>query len=78
MSRSGRRRWRSQLRDVPSREVSRLLAEEALFASHGDFYATTVVERLGLAEQGLVRVGLACYSTRRGSGPAGGGGAADC
>ncbi len=51
------------VRDLPSREVSRLLAEEALFASHGDFYATTVVERLGVAEQGLLRAGLACYST---------------
>jgi selenocysteine lyase/cysteine desulfurase len=31
--------------------------------SNGDFYASTVVERLGHAEDGLVRVGLALYST---------------
>jgi cysteine desulfurase family protein (TIGR01976 family) len=42
-------------------EVSRALAERALFASHGDFYAQTVVERLGV--EALVRVGCACYTT---------------
>ena len=31
--------------------------------AHGDFYATTVVERLGLVEEGLVRAGCACYTT---------------
>lgn len=36
---------------------------QGLFASHGDFYATTVVERLGLAREGLVRIGCACYTT---------------
>jgi cysteine desulfurase family protein (TIGR01976 family) len=41
--------------------VSRALAERALFASHGDFYAQTVVERLGV--ESLVRVGCACYTT---------------
>jgi cysteine desulfurase family protein (TIGR01976 family) len=42
--------------------VVRQLAERALFLSHGDFYATTVVERLGL-RQGLIRAGCACYTT---------------
>lgn len=42
-------------------EVSRALAARALFASHGDFYAQTVVERLGV--EALVRVGCACYTT---------------
>jgi cysteine desulfurase family protein (TIGR01976 family) len=46
-----------------SEEVVVALAEQAVFASHGDFYATTVVERLGLAEEGLVRIGCACYTT---------------
>lgn len=46
-----------------SEEVARGLAGRGLFVSHGDFYATTVVERLGLQEQGLVRVGCACYTT---------------
>lgn len=46
-----------------SEQVAVALAEQGVFASHGDFYATTVVERLGLAEEGLVRVGCACYTT---------------
>jgi cysteine desulfurase family protein (TIGR01976 family) len=49
--------------DVPSTEVSRRLASRGLFLSHGDFYAATVVERLGLGEEGLVRAGCACYTT---------------
>jgi len=31
--------------------------------SHGDFYALTVLERLGLVEEGLVRAGCACYTS---------------
>ncbi len=46
-----------------SDDVARRLADEALFASSGDFYATTLVERLGRAGEGLVRVGCACYTT---------------
>lgn len=49
--------------NVPSTEVARRLAERGLFASHGDFYAQTVIERLGLAPEGLVRVGCACYTS---------------
>ena len=48
---------------VASTEVARRLAERGLFASHGDFYAQTVIERLGLAPEGLVRVGCACYTS---------------
>ena len=48
---------------VPSTEVSRRLATRGLFLSHGDFYAATVVERLGLGAEGLVRAGGACYTT---------------
>jgi cysteine desulfurase family protein (TIGR01976 family) len=47
----------------PSNEAARQLAEKGLFLSHGDFYAATVVERLGLAEDGLLRAGCACYTT---------------
>lgn len=50
------------VRDVASTEVARRLSERGLFASHGDFYAATVIERLGLAPEGLVRVGCACYT----------------
>ena len=48
---------------VTSTDVARRLAEKGLFLSHGDFYAATVVERLGLGEEGLVRAGCACYTT---------------
>jgi cysteine desulfurase family protein (TIGR01976 family) len=51
------------VKNYPSREISRELSEKAVFASHGNFYAATVVEKLGLAEQGLVRAGCACYTT---------------
>lgn len=47
----------------PARAVSVALARRGVFASHGDFYASTVVQRLGLAAQGLVRAGAACYTT---------------
>lgn len=46
-----------------SKTVARRLAERAVFVSHGDFYAATVVERLGVQESGLVRAGCACYTT---------------
>jgi cysteine desulfurase family protein (TIGR01976 family) len=51
------------VRGVPSPEVARRLAERGVFVSHGDFYAATVVERLGLDKAGLVRAGCACYTT---------------
>lgn len=51
------------VRGIPSRAVAERLATRAVFVSHGDFYATTVVERLGLADDGLVRAGAACYTT---------------
>jgi len=45
-----------------AQRVARSLAERAVFVSHGDFYATTVVERL-TGGAGLVRAGCACYTT---------------
>jgi len=47
----------------PSREVAAALAQRAVFVSHGDFYATTVAERLGHGQDGLVRAGCAAYTT---------------
>lgn len=44
-------------------EVSRHLASRGIFVSHGDFYASTVVQRLGCSPLGLIRVGCACYTT---------------
>ena len=51
------------VKNHPSIEVSRFLVGRGIFASHGDFYAATVVERLGVASEGLVRAGAACYTT---------------
>jgi cysteine desulfurase family protein (TIGR01976 family) len=51
------------VRGRTSEDVARSLAERAVFVSNGDFYATTVVRRLGHAEDGLVRAGCACYTT---------------
>jgi len=39
------------------------LAERGLFASHGDFYASTVAARLGVEEEGLLRIGCMAYTT---------------
>jgi selenocysteine lyase/cysteine desulfurase len=43
--------------------VAEALARRAVFVSSGDFYAWTVVQRLGHANDGLVRAGCACYTT---------------
>jgi cysteine desulfurase family protein (TIGR01976 family) len=48
---------------VSSESVAATLAEKGLFASNGDFYASTVVEKLGLAEVGLLRIGCGIYTT---------------
>jgi cysteine desulfurase family protein (TIGR01976 family) len=48
---------------VASTEAARRFAEKGLFLSHGDFYAATVVTRLGLEPEGLIRAGCACYTT---------------
>jgi cysteine desulfurase family protein (TIGR01976 family) len=50
------------VKNTASTEVARRLSARGLFASHGDFYAQTVVDRLGLQPEGLVRVGCACYT----------------
>jgi cysteine desulfurase family protein (TIGR01976 family) len=49
--------------DVASTEVARRLATRGVYLSHGDFYAHTVVARLGLEPEGLVRAGCACYTS---------------
>jgi selenocysteine lyase/cysteine desulfurase len=48
---------------VQSEAVAIALAERGVFVSHGDFYATTVIERLGHGADGVVRAGCACYTT---------------
>jgi cysteine desulfurase family protein (TIGR01976 family) len=47
----------------PAPEVATHLERRGIFASHGNFYAATVAERLGHARDGLVRLGCACYTT---------------
>jgi cysteine desulfurase family protein (TIGR01976 family) len=50
--------------DRPADSVADALADEAVFVSTGDFYATTVVKRYGLSpKEGLVRAGCAAYTT---------------
>jgi len=51
------------LKGQPSLAVAEFLAQRGVFASNGDFYALTVVERLELADEGLLRAGCACYTT---------------
>ena len=47
---------------VPSITVAKKLAERGVFVSHGDFYATTAVEKLVPNSSGLIRIGCACYT----------------
>lgn len=46
---------------MDSHDVARKLAERAIFASSGDFYATTVLDRFGV--ESFLRVGCGCYTT---------------
>jgi cysteine desulfurase family protein (TIGR01976 family) len=49
-----------------SDDVAVALAERGLFVSHGDFYAATIIKRLGergVGEDGVVRVGCSAYTT---------------
>ena len=44
-------------------EVAERLVDRGLFLSNGDFYAATVIERIGRVKDGVVRAGCACYTT---------------
>jgi selenocysteine lyase/cysteine desulfurase len=49
---------------IAPQAMSRALGDEGIATWHGDFYATGLVERLGLAEEGgLLRIGLMHYNT---------------
>jgi len=50
------------LRGHTTDDVAIAFAKEGVFISNGDFYAATIVDRLGLMPEGLVRVGCACYT----------------
>ena len=51
------------LSGVNSEQVAVALADDACFVSNGDFYATTVAKLLGKEQEGVVRIGAACYTT---------------
>jgi cysteine desulfurase family protein (TIGR01976 family) len=51
------------MRGVKTDDIATALAKRGVFVSNGDFYAATIVERLGLVPDGLLRVGCSCYTT---------------
>jgi cysteine desulfurase family protein (TIGR01976 family) len=51
------------LKGHASHDVAARLVDDGLFVSSGDFYAQTLVERLGHGADGLIRIGCACYTT---------------
>lgn len=48
--------------DVSSETMARRLGRAGIYVSHGDFYAHTVVQRLGRQPDGILRAGCACYT----------------
>jgi selenocysteine lyase/cysteine desulfurase len=48
---------------LASSDAAESLARRGLYLSSGDFYAWTVVQRLGHASDGLIRAGCACYTS---------------
>jgi len=51
------------LRGHSTNDIARALARKGVFVSNGDFYAMTVIERIGQAADGVVRIGCSCYTT---------------
>jgi cysteine desulfurase family protein (TIGR01976 family) len=49
---------------VHPEQATAALARHGVFVTHGDFYATTVVARLGFGEGGILRAGCMAYTTR--------------
>jgi cysteine desulfurase family protein (TIGR01976 family) len=55
-----------KISNTSSDDVAVALAKRGLFVSHGDFYAATIIKRLGergVGEDGVVRVGCSAYTT---------------
>ena len=49
----------------PAAEIAQCLAKKGLFVWAGDFYATSMIDALGLRDRGgLVRIGIAPYNTK--------------
>jgi cysteine desulfurase family protein (TIGR01976 family) len=51
------------MKGMKTNDIARALAKDGLFVSNGDFYAATVIERIGQGADGVVRVGCSCYTT---------------
>ena len=49
--------------DIGSELLARRLGQSGIYVSHGDFYAHTVIARLGRQPDGVVRAGCACYTS---------------
>ena len=49
---------------ISPRAVAERLGRRGIAVWDGDFYATGLIERLGLAPDGVVRIGLTHYNTR--------------
>jgi len=49
--------------DLSSEALARQLGRAGIYLSHGDFYAHTVVQRLGRQPDGIARAGCACYTS---------------
>jgi cysteine desulfurase family protein (TIGR01976 family) len=49
---------------VTPHDAARRLGDRGIAVWDGDFYATGLIERLGLAETGVLRIGLMHYNTR--------------
>jgi selenocysteine lyase/cysteine desulfurase len=48
----------------PARKVAEHLSERGVFVWHGNFYALSLSETLGLEPDGMVRIGLLHYNTK--------------
>jgi selenocysteine lyase/cysteine desulfurase len=51
------------LEGISNAEACRRLAEQGIFTWAGHHYALTLMERLGLAPEGVIRVGAVHYNT---------------
>jgi cysteine desulfurase family protein (TIGR01976 family) len=52
-------------KDCTPKKIAKYLGEKGIFVWDGDFYATRLVEKLGLGNKGgLVRIGIAPYKTK--------------
>jgi cysteine desulfurase family protein (TIGR01976 family) len=49
---------------VTPHDAARRLGDRGIAVWDGDFYATGLIERLGLADEGVLRIGLMHYNTR--------------